>query len=104
MKIKTPVDKIEVELKDFITGREARDIQNVLLSGVKMAEEIKDLDPLVLAKSQDKTIEIVVKSVNGKSDDVINAILDMHKNDTEFVMSKINEITNGGTEEKKTKI
>ncbi len=93
----------KVELKEYITGREAREIQNIVLSGMKISENIESIDPTVIAQSQDKAIEIVVVSIDGETEGVLDKVLDLPRDDFDFVKEAIDEVTNGGDEEKKTK-
>jgi len=100
MEITTPNGTVVV-LKDYITGRDERDIQAVLFSGMKIGQTLESIDPSVIAKSQDKAIEIVVVSVNGDTQDVVEKVLLLPREDFHVVKDAIDKITNGD-EEKKT--
>ena len=101
MEITTP-NGTKIELKDYITGREARDIQNIILSGMKISDNIESVDPSVIAKSQDKAIEIVVVSVNGEKEKIVDKVLDLPREDFDCVKNAVDKVTNGD-DEKKTK-
>jgi hypothetical protein len=100
MIIKTPVNKIEVELKDFITGREGEEIDKPIMdvrfkigtSGqgnaeINVGEAIK--------KSTEIAVGIVVLSVDGKKEDILNSVLDLPKKDYKFVLDNVDKIVRG---------
>lgn len=90
----TPIQKHKVILKTYITGREKREINNVFLTGTKFSPNVKpELDGSLVQKSQDKLIEIIVVSVNNKTENILNTVLDMHSQDFDFVLAEINNIT-----------
>lgn len=90
----TPVGGHKVVLKTSITGRDRRNIQNVMLGKAKMntsnAENL-DIDGSVLAEVQDKTVETYLISVDGKTEGLLDLVLDMDSRDYEFVLAKVNE-------------
>lgn len=88
----------EVELRDWLTGREKRLIKNALWGGKNMT--IKDgkgeSDPVPMEDmdaSTDKTIELMVVSIDGSRENILDTVLDMHSNDYDELMDKIEEIT-----------
>lgn len=96
----------EFELKEYLTGREKRQVKNALWTGKSM--QIRDgkgeSDPVEMDKmdaSTDKTIELMVLSVNGDSKNVLDVVLDLPSNDYDELLEKIEEITGAITEEKK---
>jgi len=96
----TPIDKHKVVLKSFITGRDSRELKNVYfkdaefyLDGAQPKSSKLDMAKLT-QEAEDKAIEIVVVSVDGKEDNKVDAILDMKKRDSDFVIDEINKITN----------
>lgn len=99
--IATPIDKHKVVLKSFITGRESRDIKKIYTEGIKIRMEGQntksdDIDMGDLTeKTENKTIETIVISVDGIKDNKVNTILDMKSKDTDFVIDEINKITKG---------
>ena len=99
IKITTPVDKHEVILNAWITGKERRDIQrpfmttmSVTVKGGEPEVEAKDASA-VLEQVENRTIELTVVSVNGKTEKVLEQVLDMKSNDFTFVLKEINKIT-----------
>ncbi len=98
--IVTPASKSVLVINEYITGAEKRMIRNIFLR-----TDLTDLEKFNSA--QDKTLELVVVSIDGsKSGDVrdgkafsvVDAILDMRDSDTKFVIDIVQEITS----EKKT--
>lgn len=106
-KIKVP-SGVELEMKTYITGGEAREISNVFLEGVEIAvdESGTAKAPAISAekssKAQDKAIEMLVVSVNGSKENILQSVLDLRKEDFNFIVSELDEIQNG-LGEKKTK-
>ena len=98
--IVTPIDGIEVIVKKWLTGREKREIQSVFYDTKITANDMSiSGDKLTLA--QDKTVEVTVISVNGKSDKILDDILDMKADDYDYVMEELNRITAPNDEFKK---
>jgi len=111
--IKTPIDGHKVFIKTYITGREYGEIEDILYSGIKIsaiadgrgAGANANLDDGSFIKKQThKTIELLVVSVNGKTNNVLNDVLDMKKDDYLFVVDEIEKVTSDkGTDEVKKK-
>ena len=101
-KIKTPVDGHELELKAWLTGREKREISNLFLNSATMiggkVDDLKITSDIV-NKAQDLAFETVVISVDGKTENIIDAILDMKGDDFDFVVIEINKISGDQVEE-----
>lgn len=107
--ITTPVGKHNVELKTYITGREKREISNIFLKGMKVTTDgsvASTIDVSVNQEANDKAWELVVVSIDGKKSNeisIIDTVLDMHVEDTNFVKAEVNKITaDKEFEEKKT--
>lgn len=95
--IKTQHD-YTVVMKDYITGREFNEIQNSYLEGAKVnvvdgKASIDGFDASAETKATDKMIGLMVVSVDGKTEDVINAVNDMRVEDYQEVIAKLNEIS-----------
>ena len=76
-KVITPIDKHEVILKSFLTGREKREFTNNPDEGFEMIG-----------------IRVAIISVDGKTDKITDTILDMHGKDYDFVLNEMAEIIN----------
>lgn len=106
----------KVELYTYITGREKRAIVGSYLnSGIDFDssnEKIKGINAKMIDEAQNVTINSIIVSVNGhrngddingKAFSVVDAVLDMHATDYEFVINELNEITKDKNfEQKKT--
>jgi hypothetical protein len=95
--IETPVDKKQVVLKAYITGREKRALTNVFLNGdlqfSASGKEVKGIKGELIEKAEDLALRTIVVEVDGITDDVVNAVLNMHAQDYAFVVEEVNKIT-----------
>lgn len=105
-KIETP-SGFQVEVQEYITGREAREIQNIFLSSMEMKigsdgkpDTSSPIKPEVISKAQDKTIELLVVSVNGNKENVLKQVLDLPKADFDFITQSIDDIKEGLSKKK----
>jgi hypothetical protein len=99
-KIITPVKAVEVELYTYITGREAEAIQAPLLKAMKIRPdsrgkdmEMSELDTDKIQESNHAALKAVVKTVGGKTEDVVNTLLDMPSQDYDFVVEAVDGVT-----------
>lgn len=77
-----------VTLKEFITGRESRVLEAAYLDmpdDMKQSEKINHVN--------DELIRMVVLSVNGTTDNLLDQVLNMCNEDTYEILGKIKEIT-----------
>ncbi len=96
--ITTPRLKQAVVLKEYATGRESTELQNIYLESAKITvigntPKIDGFDMKAEEKVIAKMIELLVVSVDGEKEDLVNTILDMPAEDTNFVVDKLNELT-----------
>lgn len=95
IKFKTPVDKHEVEIYEYLTGGESEQIQEVMSDNLEM-----DFSGTVggkiggksVLKARDKTLEIMLVSVNGEKKELVKKVKDFRESDYRFVVEKVNEI------------
>jgi hypothetical protein len=87
-----------VTLKEYLTGREKRAVKNALWTGKSM--KIKDgkgeSDPVPMEDidaSTNRTIELMVVAIDGKTDNILDRVLDMRDRDYDDVLEKIEELT-----------
>ena len=98
----------EIELYTYLTGREAREISNIFLAGMnfQMDETGKtktsEINASLATSAQDKTIELLVVSVNGKKEEVLKSVLDLPSKDFNELAAELDKIQNGLSAEKKT--
>lgn len=96
----TPIKKHKVVLKDYITGREDEEIQKPI-TDIKFQmgaqgegkAEINAGEALKLSKHI--SIEKVVISVDDKKEDILNLVMDMVKQDYQFVLKEVDKIVSG---------
>ena len=95
----TPVGKNKIVAYSYLTGREKRAISDVFLRSTKFSmdenQKIKtdSVDATLTNKSRDRAISLIVVSVDGVKEDVVNKILDLRNEDYEFVVAEIDKIT-----------
>ena len=104
-----PVSKAIVKLKTWLTGRERREIRNVMAknlhysySGETTADgsEIKpsyEVTGEQLSEAQDTAIKTIVVEINGIVDNkeaILDSVLDLHEKDYSFLVEEINKIRN----------
>lgn len=97
-KITTPVGNVEVEIKDWITGRDAEYIDELMYESLAVKADLTgkaDISNIDLKKltsdSDHRKIETFVVSINGATENILNQVLDMHEDDTRFILDSIDE-------------
>lgn len=105
--VTTPISKQVVVLNTYLTGREKRQLTNIFLQGNLQfnteSKNVSGIDYALIDKEQDTVWGLVVVSVDGSSEDVVNKILDMRAEDYDFVVKEVNKVRNDTKfEEKKT--
>lgn len=96
-KYTTPSGK-EVELKTYITGREKRSIQNIFLGKIEMSvsgkeTQLSKINGDLVEQAENKSIEVIVVSVGGNTENVVDLVLDLRAEDYDFVIKEINLLT-----------
>jgi len=103
--IVTPVKGHVVVLRSWITGRESQKIDGAMFKGVGTTQDGKRLTPKLsesmLSDQENASIEVVVVSVDGKENDVVNAVLNMRAKDYSFVVAEVAKVVDGDVDEKK---
>jgi hypothetical protein len=93
----TPVEKHKCILKAWLTGREKRAISEVLLKGANFLSD-EGTKPTfsgeLINKAQDIAITTVLVSIDGKTEDILNIVLDMRGEDFDFIVEEISKVTN----------
>lgn len=100
MEIITPISKIKVQLKDWITGRDEVEIQRPITAvRLQIGEKGTSMGEINAGEASEKSkniaIEKVVISVDGKTEGILDAILDMHKKDYQFVLREVDKVISG---------
>lgn len=97
-----------VVLRSYLTGREANQLKELLFADLKLNAEDAESGKLAidaipasfLVKQEEKAIELLVVSVDGTGENVLQLLLDLPSADYETVVAEINEIRNPTTPEK----
>ena len=96
----TPINKHKIVLKEFITGRDDEEIQKPI-TDVKFqmgsrGEGIAEINAgEAIKQSKHIAIQKVVISIDGKTDDILNLVLDMPKKDYQFVLEEVDKVVTG---------
>lgn len=103
--IVTPIKGHVVVLRSWITGRESQKIDGAMFKGVGTTQDGKKLTPKLsesmLSDQENASIEVVVVSVDGKENDVVNAVLNMRAKDYSYVTAEVSKVVDGDVPEKK---
>jgi hypothetical protein len=107
MIIKTP-SGYAVTLKDQLTYGQFVEIQSIVTGSMKYSiaeSKMRDVDSSVLMKANQKTLEFMVVEVElpdgTKSNNPIQAIMDMPVKDGQMVQDKVSELTQEASVSKK---
>lgn len=96
----------EIVLRPYLTGRQMRELKNVFLSAFEVTADGQTIKSekvrgTLVTEMEDKKIELVCLSCDGKSENVREAILDLPAADYAEVIEEIEKICSF-SEEKKT--
>lgn len=98
IKIETPVTKTSIELREWITGKQAEYIQQPIFQAVDVRTN-EDGSPKVgaialerVVESNHRKIESFVVSFNDEKENLMDKILALPENDFNFIVDKIEEL------------
>jgi hypothetical protein len=99
---------ITIVLRSYLTGREAADLKSILLSSLKMTMsdvenkkvDMGGLSGAVLAQQERKTLDYLVVSVDGITENAVEKLLDQPSTEYDAVLKEIEKIKNPTTPEK----
>ena len=95
--IETPVEKKKIVLNKWLSGRERRLVNAVVLNNQEFTigevQETKKFKGEIVNQMQDELIKAYVISIDGKNDDILNKILDFVDTDYDFVIAEINKLS-----------
>jgi hypothetical protein len=88
----------QVEIKTYITAGEKRQLRDVLLKGMKVNMEgdtprISEFSPDVITEAENRAIEIVVVSIDGSRENILQRLLDFRAEEFDQVMEEIDKVT-----------
>lgn len=96
--IDLPFTNGKAVVKEWITGREKEQIDSVIQGalGIKPnasgSIQFGEIPPDKIVASTHKAIEVIVQSVNGKTENVVDDILDLPVEDYNVVLTHIQEL------------
>lgn len=105
--IETPVNKISVEIKTYLTGKEKREIANSSIPKTVdyngSTEGINQIDLVALTNNaEDVALKSIIVAIDGKKNiDFVDAVLSMRSEDSDYVLAQVKMIADGLSEEKK---
>lgn len=102
--ITTPIDGKKVILKEWVTGAEMRQIEAVYIEGANYdpnSTERPRMTAETYLRASNKTIEMVVISVDGITENIADLVIEMKKPDYDFVLAEIDAVTKGTAFKKK---
>ena len=98
VELKLPISGKTVTLRGFITGRIDQEIQNVFLNDTDIEADSKGGQAMKMKASltqlaNNKAIELIVLSIDGNTENVLDQVLDLHSVDYKAVVAKVNEVS-----------
>lgn len=105
--ITTPHSNQQVVLNTYLTGREKRQLQNIFLQGNLQfnaeSNNVTGINYALVDKEQDLAWQLVIVSIDGSNEDIVNKVLDMRAGDYDFIVTHVNKVkADTSFEEKKT--
>lgn len=94
-----------IVVNDYITGREARDIESTIYDKIEMSQstqrgtEITGFKGSILKEKQDMQIRAVVVSIDGKTEGILDAILDLPYKESDEIIRVVLSIAEPKKEE-----
>ena len=94
--VETP-SGIKVELKTYINGREFEEINDILYQQVNLSTGQTKVPNVnftgsFVKKQTYKKIELIIVSVDGSNDNILDKILELKREDYIFVIKEINKV------------
>jgi len=107
--IETPVGKQKITLKKWLTGKDRRDLNLILLGDIEFSinptnpdnpTQNQKIKGSKIVEMTDKTMELVIAEIEGKPEDILKKLGEMDIRDYDFVSDKVNQISNQQTQKK----
>ncbi len=108
-KITTPIAKVVIEIKEWITGRDYEQMMEILTGKFEFDAngnpiQKKSLDPAETYKSlkeyNDSCLKMIVISVDGQTENLVEKIKDLPNPDYKMILEGVLRIANGENFEK----
>lgn len=94
-KIQT-IEGLEVEIKTYLTGRENRDYQAILMSSIKVNEDQKfdasGVNAETVFKAQDYLINTLIVRIGNHTEGLSDLVLDMRSEVADKIIAEISKI------------
>lgn len=97
-KITTPIDKAEVEIKSWITGKEAEFIDELMYEAVAVKADMAGKADIgnvdlkkIIADTNHRKIETFVIAIGDSKDNILDTCLALHEDDYKFILDSIDE-------------
>lgn len=87
----------EVEIYTYITGGEKRKITEILVSNLSAnikGETNGDIPISLVYKANDEALEMLVVSINGNKENVLNQVNSLKAKDYDHLLMEVNKISN----------
>lgn len=97
--VTTPSGK-SVVIHTYLTGREANEIKKAMYKSMKIDMStgqpvVTDLTGEFMLEQEQKLLEKFVVSIDGKTENVLNAILDLNDSDYQAIVAEVNAVHKG---------
>ena len=95
---KVKIGEHEIELKTYLTVRESREIKDILLKNVKFEisgnePKINDILPDIFNEMENKTISVIVVSIDSSTENILEKVLDFKNEEYEQLQKEMNIVT-----------
>jgi hypothetical protein len=91
-------EKHIVVIYTYATGRESRDMEQIVMKALKVditydgARSVKDFDATSTQTVEEKMLKTMVVSFDGKTENLVDTILDLRKSEYDFIVNEVNEV------------
>lgn len=93
----TPSGK-EVVIKTYLTGREANSVKEALLKEMKMdastGQSTNEVTGVFMIEQEKKLIQAMIVSLEGKTENLLDLVLDLKNEDYSAIVKEINSTYN----------
>jgi hypothetical protein len=90
----TPKGKNKVKIKAYITGKDSKEINGVLFEGMEISAIDQKLSGSQLIKMNDKSLELVLVDIDGKTENLRDVAEEMHAEDYNYILQEVQKVTN----------
>ena len=104
----TPIGKHKIVMKTYITGKEDKEIKKIWRNIEVTIEKDKQTSKPIhvgdrLEEAERKVVELVIISVDGETENVVDLILAMRKKDCTLIEKEIDKVTKDEDEDEEKK-